>query len=224
MSFPPVRAVFFDAYGTIFDVHAPVTRLAEEIGPNAGAISELWRQKQLQYTWLRSLMGAYVDFAQVTVEALDYALTRYNVDNAALREKLLRAYLAVDAYPDAADALKSLRERNIITGILSNGSPGMLQHAVGSAMLGDVLDHVLSVDEVGIYKPHPSVYELVERRLGMARDAVAFVSANAWDAAGAAHFGFPVIHLNRSGDPFDNLPGAPLLTVRSLAEVAASIY
>lgn len=224
MSFPPVRAVFFDAYGTIFDVHAPMARLAEEFGPNAGAISELWRQKQLQYTWLRSLMGAYADFAQVTVEALDYALARYNADNAVLREKLLRAYLVVDAYPDAPDTLSALREQRLITGILSNGSPAMLQHAVGAAMLGDMLDHVVSVDEVGIYKPHTSVYELVERRLGMTRDAVAFVSANAWDAAGAAHFGFPVIHLNRSGEPFDNLPGTPLLTVQSLTEVAASIY
>lgn len=224
MPFPPVRAVFFDAYGTLFDVHAPIARLAEEIGPNAGAISELWRLKQLQYTWLRSLMGAHADFAQVTVEALDYALSHYRVENAALREQLLRLYLALDAYPDAADALNALRERRMITGILSNGSPGMLQHAVGSAMLGDLLDHVISVEDVGIYKPHPSVYGLVEQRLGMARDAVAFVSANGWDAAGAAHFGFNVIHLNRTGVAPENLPGAPLLTVGSLAEVATTIY
>lgn len=224
MSFPPVRAVFFDAYGTIFDVHAPMARLAEDIGPNAGAISELWRQKQLQYTWLRSLMGAYVDFAQITVEALDYALAYYRLNDTALREKLLRAYLVVDAYPDAADALTALRERHLITGILSNGSPAMLQHAVGAALLGDLLDELISADEVGIYKPHPSVYELVERRLDMTRDAIAFVSANAWDVAGAAHFGFPVIHLNRAGNAADNLPDAPLLTVQCLAEVAAAIY
>ena len=223
MTLPALKGVLFDAYGTLFDVHAPVARLAAEIGPNAAAISELWRAKQLQYTWLRSLMGAHADFAQVTADALDFALGQHGMADKALRDRLLGLYMTLDAYPDAVSALRALRERRIITGILSNGSPQMLASAVASAGLTDLLDHVLSVESVGIYKPHPRVYRLGEERLQLPASMIGFVSANGWDAAGAAFYGFTVIHLNRFGQPREILPAGPALVVKTLDEAAAAI-
>ena len=223
MTLPALKGVLFDAYGTLFDVHAPMTRLAAEIGPNAAAISELWRAKQLQYTWLRSLMGAHADFATVTADALDFALGQYGVTDKDVRDRLLGLYMTLDAYPDAVSALRALRERRIITGILSNGSPQMLASAVASAGLTDLLDHVLSVESVGIYKPHPRVYRLGEERLQLPASMIGFVSANGWDAAGAAFYGFTVIHLNRFGQPREILPAGPALVVKTLDEAAAAI-
>jgi 2-haloacid dehalogenase len=222
MALSPVKAVLFDAYGTLFDVHAPVARIASEIGPDASAISDLWRAKQLQYTWLRSLMGAHADFEAVTADALDFALGQYGVTDRALRDRLLGLYLTLDAYPDAISALKALRAKGIVTGILSNGSPHMLESAVTSAGLADLLDHVLSIESVGIYKPHPRVYRLGEERLQLPAGMIGFVSANGWDAAGAAHFGFKVIHLNRFNQPRENLPAKPALVLKALDEAAAA--
>ena len=223
MPIGPVKAVLFDAYGTLFDVHAPVAAVAAELGPNATAISELWRAKQLQYSWLRSLMGAHADFAAVTADALDYAFSQYGIDNPALREKLLGLYRTLDAYTDAASALRNLRSRGIVTGILSNGSPDMLEAAVASAGLIDLLDHVLSVESVNIYKPNARVYRLGEARLQLPANMIGFVSANGWDAAGAAFHGFQVVHLSRFGQPLERLPAKPALIVKTLDEAAAAI-
>jgi 2-haloacid dehalogenase len=223
MPLSPVKAVLFDAYGTLFDVNSPAAKLAAEIGPNAAALSDLWRAKQLQYTWLRSLMGAHADFAVVTADALDYALAKYRVNDPALRERLLGLYRTLDAYPDAVSALRKLRSRRIVTGILSNGSPEMLESAVVSAGLSTLLDHVLSVESVGIYKPHPRVYRLGEERLQLPASMIGFVSANGWDAAGAAHYGFRVIHLNRLDQPVEQLPAKPALIVKTLDEAAAAL-
>lgn len=219
MSLPPIRAFLFDAYGTLFDVHVPVAKLADKIGPDAAAISETWRAKQLQYTWLRSLMGAHADFEQVTADALDFALDQYGRNAPELRDRLLSLYLTLDAYPDAIAVLTALKQRGFTTGILSNGSPSMLGKAVTSAGLGDLLDHVLSVEEVGIYKPHPNVYRMAHRFLGLFKAEMGFVSANGWDAHGAAHYGFNVIHLNRTPQTPERLPGKPLQIVKSLSEI-----
>lgn len=219
MNFPPVRAVLFDAYGTLFNVHAPMAKLADEIGPDAGSISDLWRAKQLQYTWLRSLMGVHADFEQITAGALDFALGQYGRDTPELRDRLLSLYFTLDAYPDAISALSALRQQGIVTGILSNGSPSMLGKAVNSAGLGALLDHVLSVEEVGIYKPHPSVYRFGQERVGSAPGEIGFVSANGWDAHGAAQFGFAVIHLHRTPQTAERLPGKPLQIVQNLDEI-----
>jgi 2-haloacid dehalogenase len=223
MALTAVKAVLFDAYGTLFDVHAPMASIASEIGPNASAISEVWRNKQLQYTWLRSLMGAHADFDAVTADALDYAFDQYGVNDRTLRDRLLGLYRNLDAYPDAVSALRTLKSKGIITGILSNGSPNMLESAVHSAGLTDLLDHVLSVESVGIYKPHPRVYRLGEERLQLPASMIGFVSGNGWDGAGAAHYGFQVIRLNRFGLPAEKLPSGPALTVKSLDEAAAAI-
>lgn len=222
MTSSSIRAVLFDAYGTLFNVHGPVAKMAAELGEAADAISDLWRMKQLQYTWLRSLMGAHADFEAVTADALDYALAQHHVTDRTIRDRLLGLYLTLDAYPDAISALTTLRGKGIVTAILSNGSPKMLQSAVSSAGLTDLLDHVLSVESVGIYKPHPRVYRFGEQQVGCSGQAVGFVSANGWDAAGAAYYGFKVVHLNRFDQPPEKLPAGPALVLKSLDEAAAS--
>jgi 2-haloacid dehalogenase len=222
MTLAPVRAVLFDAFGTLFNVHGPVARLGSELGPNAVAISELWRAKQLQYSWLRSLMGAHADFEAVTAEALDFALAQFGVTAPALRDRLLALYLTLDAYPDAKSALQRLRGKAIVTGVLTNGTPQMIEAAVHASGLTDLLDHLLSVESVGIYKPHPRVYRLGEQRLQLPPGMIGFVTANGWDAAGAAHYGFKVVHLKRFDQPPERLPSGPAMTVKTLDEAAAA--
>jgi 2-haloacid dehalogenase len=221
--FNGIGACVFDAYGTLFDVHAPVAAVAARIGPNADALSRLWRQKQLEYTWLRSMMRAHADFWQVTGEALDYALAAYDIDDAALKRELMDLYMRLDAYPDAVEALQQLTAQGFATAILSNGSPAMLEAAVASARLADRLDHVISIEEVGTYKPDPRVYELAVRHTGVAADAICFVSANTWDAQGAAHFGFQVARIDRFGLKDEGLPGAPRALIKSLNELPAAL-
>jgi 2-haloacid dehalogenase len=203
-----VRACVFDAYGTLFDVHSAVARLRPQIGERANALSQLWRTKQLEYTWLRALMGHHADFWQVTGDALDYALARADVAPGAVRESLMRAYLALDAYPEVPGMLERLRGRALKLAILSNGEPRMLRAGAESAGIDHLLDAILSVEEVGIFKPHPKVYQLAVDRLGVRPDEIAFLSSNAWDVHGAACFGLRPVWINRFGAPLERLPGA----------------
>jgi len=205
MSAPPARVFVFDAYGTLFDVHAPVGRVAGDLGEQAQALSRLWRQKQLEYSWLRSLMGRHRDFWGITQDALDYALASFRIAAPSVRERLLACYRQVDAYPDARPLLEALKRRGHATAILSNGEPGMLQAAVANAGFADLLDAVLSVEEIGVFKPDPRVYGLVRTHFGAEPAATDFVSSNAWDAAGAAAFGFRVHWINRAEMPWENL-------------------
>ncbi len=218
-AFADIGACVFDAYGTLFDVHSAVGRSREALGDKADGVSALWRQKQLEYTWLRSLMGAYVDFWQVTGDGLDFALAANEVDDPDLRQRLMDLYLSLDAYPDVKDALDRLRQGGKKTAILSNGAPTMLQAAVRSADLGVRLDATLSVDELRIFKPDARVYRLAVDRLGVEAGRICFVSTNAWDACGAAHFGFNVAWLNRFGQKPERLPGAPAAVIATLAEL-----
>ena len=195
----------FDAYGTLFDVHAATRHHVERLGPDADDISQLWRTKQLQYTWLRSLMGRYVDFWQVTADALDYSLDQFKVDDAETRQLLLDAYLQLDCYPEVPDVLTQLKEQGIRCAILSNGSPNMLESVATSAGLDDLLDAVISVDSLSIFKPDPRVYQLAVDGLGVPADQISFQSSNAWDAVGAASFGFNVVWVNRFGQPTERL-------------------
>jgi 2-haloacid dehalogenase len=215
-----VTACVFDAYGTLFDVHSPLAAVAAELGDKGPAISELWRAKQLQYSWLRSLMGRYVDFAEITADALDYALAVHGIAERALRERLLELYRSLPAHDDAARCLAMVRDMGVRTGILSNGSPAMLGQAVASANLGALLDYVLSVDTVRTYKPSPEVYQLAVNAFGAERHAIAFVSGNGWDCAGAAAFGFKVIHVNRSSAVEERLGIGPRTTVANLTDAA----
>ncbi len=219
MSLSHCRACVFDAYGTLFDVTSPTQREAAVLGDRGVALAQLWRQKQLEYTWLRSLMGRHADFWQVTGDGLDYALATLGIVDPALRDRLMKLYLTLDAYPDVAACLERLRAGGRTTAILTNGSPATIDSAVASSGLGPLLDQVLSVESVGIFKPHRSVYQLAVDRLGVESSRICFVSTNSWDACGAADFGFQVVWLDRFGRQPDRLPGKPVATIKSLADL-----
>ena len=212
-----VRACVFDAYGTLFDVHGPLLKLAAEIGPEAENISKLWRQKQLEYTWLRSLMGVHTDFWHVTGDALDYALEFHGVNEPGLKDEIMALYLKLDAYPEVKEALQAVKSRGQRTAILSNGSPSMLESAVRHAGLDRLFDLVLSVEDVGIYKPSRRVYRHAMQKLVL-HDAssICFVSANTWDAQAAAQFGFQVVRVDRFGLKDDRIPGKPAAVIKDL--------
>jgi len=218
------RAFVFDAYGTLFDVHSVVT-LAEEIAPRQGAVlSQLWRTKQLEYTWLTSLMREpgveRADFAALTALALDYALAQLMIPLAAdARRRLLDAYTTLSPFPEAADALALLAPMPRI--ILSNGTLGMLRPLVDGSPLASHIDAILSVDGAGIYKPAPAVYQLAVDHLRLARDEIGFVSSNGWDAAGAKAFGFTTFWINRHGLPVERHAPEPDYVVGSLANIPA---
>jgi 2-haloacid dehalogenase len=201
-------AVVFDAYGTLFDVHAAVQRHAEAVGPDAPHLSEIWRNKQLEYSWTASLMGRYRSFWSMTEEALDYALARHPRVDRALRDRLLDAYRDLAAYPEVPETLRRLRASGLRTAILSNGNAEMLARAVAAAGLGDHLDAVLSVDAARVFKTAPAAYAIVLDHLGLARGDVLFCSSNRWDVAGAASYGFATAWLNRTGlpDEYAELP------------------
>ena len=217
--FASVKACVFDAYGTLFDVHSAVRRGGQALGDKATAVSELWRQKQLEYTWLRSLMGTHVDFWQVTSEGLDFALTAAGVEDKALHDKLMDLYLSLDAYEEVKSTLEVLKANGLQTAILSNGSPKMLEAAVTSAGLSGLLDANLSVEEVGIYKPDARVYQLTLDQLKVQKSEVCFLSSNCWDAKGAAHFGFNVAWINRFDREVERLPGDLATTIHRLDDL-----
>ena len=214
-----ISVCVFDAYGTLFDLSAIVETCREQLGELATRLSETWRRKQLEYTWLRSLMGRHTDFWHVTGESLDYAMKTLGIGDMALRARLMEAYLTPAAYPEARSALEALKAAGHRLAILSNGSPSMLTSATMATGLDVLLDEVLSVESVGVFKPHPSVYALVQDRFDAPPANVAFMSANGWDAAGAAAFGFHVVWVNRAGLPREILPAGPQLEVHSLAEL-----
>jgi 2-haloacid dehalogenase len=193
------RAFVFDAYGTLFDVHAAIGRHRAAAGPDADRFSEIWRSKQLEYTWTLTLAGRYVDFWTLTERALDFAFARLPSVNRALRPELLDAYWTLEAFTDARAAPRGLKARGLSTAILSNGTPKMLAAAVDAAGIGGDIDAVLSVDAIRCYKPRPEVYALVTERFGIAPADVVFVSSNRWDVMGAASFGFRTAWINRTG-------------------------
>lgn len=216
-----IEACAFDAYGTLFDVASPARGCIDALGDKADALAAQWRTAQLEYTWLRTLMGKHADFWEVTGEALDYAMDAVGVTGAALRKRLMDLYLTLAAYPDAKVALRALRRTERPAAILSNGSPRMLAAAVRSADLDALLDHVLSIEEVGVYKPHPRVYQLAVDRLHVAAEHICFVSSNGWDVAGASAFGMKAVWVNRSGSKRERLPGGPVAEIGRLDELPA---
>ncbi len=191
----------FDAYGTLFDVHSAVARHRDLVGPQAERLSELWRTKQLEYTWTRSLMGAYRDFDLLTQDALDFAAARCGGISDEARKTLLKAYETLDAYADVAPTLAALRAQGAKTVILSNGTSAALERAVRSAGLQDLLDPPLSADALKIFKTAPAIYQMACDRYGVGPDQVSFQSSNRWDVAGAAKFGFHAVWINRTGAP-----------------------
>ncbi len=219
-----ITTCIFDAYGTLFDVTAAARIAAQEPGREAfaakwPAIAADWRAKQLQYTWLRAASDTHLNFWRVTQDGLDYALEAANMTNPELRDRLLALYWELSAFPEVPAMLKALKAAGLKTGILSNGTPRMLSGAVESASIGGLLDAVLSVEKLGVFKPHPSVYRMVDGHFCVQPQQVLFVSSNGWDASFAAHHGFQTVWVNRNAEPMDRLPSAPQHSMQDLTDI-----
>ncbi|MBI5898593.1 MAG: haloacid dehalogenase type II [Rhodocyclales bacterium] len=216
---PDIAACVFDAYGTLFDFNTAAAGARDELGDDWQKLSELWRLKQLQYTWLRGLAGHHAEFWQVTGDALDFALSQLNIDKPGLRARLMDLYLRLGAYPDVPAMLATLKARGLKLAILSNGSPAMLAAVVRNAGLEGVFDAVLSVEEVGVFKPHPSVYALAARHLQLPPERICFLSSNGWDAHSAKAYGFRVLWCNRFGQAPERIPATPDGEIGQLSEL-----
>ncbi len=214
-----IEACVFDAYGTLFDVNSAARSAQDSLGEKWQPLAELWRAKQLQYTWLRGLAGHHADFWQVTGDALDFALSTLKLDDPALRARLMNLYLILSAYPEVPDTLNRLKAAGMKLAILSNGTPAMLAAAVANAGITDLFDAILSVEEVKIYKPHPSVYGLACSRLKVAASRICFLSSNGWDAYSAKAFGFRALWCNRFGQAPEWIPETPDAQITTLAEL-----
>lgn len=216
-----IDAVVFDLYGTLLEVSS-VGRTVAKVTSDPAAFVDLWRTKQLEYTWLRSLMGRYQNFWATTGDALDYTLDGFGiVVDDDVRAELLHAWIDVRPYPEVPDALRALAPRTLA--VLSNGSPDMLHAGIAAAGLTDVFAHVLSVDEVQTFKPYPAVYQLAVKALGVPTERILFVSSNGWDAAGARAFGFPVAWINRTGAPLERLGAPPSLVATDLSALTREL-
>ena len=215
--FRDIKVCVFDAYGTLFDFNSAAERCRDVLGDKTDDLSALWRSKQLQYTWLRGMMGKHKPFREVTGDALDFALQTLKVNERSLRNRLMDLYDHIQAFPEVPEVLRALKKAGISTAILSNGSPDMLEAAVRHTGIGDDLDAVLSVEAVGVYKPHPSVYEFAARHFGVPLPEVSFQSSNAWDAVAAATFGMRVVWCNRYGQQRERLTAEPDVEVETLS-------
>jgi 2-haloacid dehalogenase len=218
-----IQACVFDAYGTLFDFASAARGCADVLGDAVSRVSALWRDKQLQYTWLRAAQGRHADFWQVTGDALDVTLETLGLARPGLRERLMQLYLALEPFPEVPGMLATLRRAGLKVAILSNGTPAMLDAVVGGAGLGAMFDAVLSVEAVGAFKPDPRVYRLAVDRLGCPAAGIAFQSSNAWDAHAASAFGMQVVWCNRYGQCRERLPGAPDREIATLADLPALV-
>ena len=214
-----VQACVFDAYGTLFDFASAARRCRDMLGDSFEKLTALWREKQLQYTWLRAAQGRHADFWQVTGDALDFSLETLMLDQRGLRDRLMELYLTLDTFPEVQGVLKDLKAAGLKTAILSNGTPAMLESAVKNARIDSLLDAVLSVEEVGVYKPDPRVYQLAVDQLGIPASQISFQSSNAWDAYAASSFGMKVVWCNRYRQRKERLPGNPDQEIETLAEL-----
>ena len=219
-----IKACVFDAYGTLFDVHSAVGQHRHRLGDSADPVSILWRTKQLEYTWLRSLMGHHADFWQVTGDALDFAFDMHHIDDSDLRRDLMDAYLKLDCYPEVPAALGALKDRGMRLAILSNGTPAMLEAAVKNSGIQGLIEKNFSVEEVGIFKPDPRVYRIAVDGLPVKPEEIVFQSSNAWDAAGASAFGFKVAWVNRFGQSRERLPGRPDAEIGDLMKLPDLLF
>ena len=214
-----IKACVFDAYGTLFDVHSAVGKHRERLGEIADQVSAVWRTKQLEYTWLRSLMGRHADFWQVTRDALEFAFEMHAVKDSELSADLMDAYLQLTCYPEVPEALSELNKRGFVIAILSNGTPAMLEAAVKNSRLEEIIPLIFSVETAGIFKPDPRVYQIAVDELRVKPEEIVFQSSNAWDAAGAAAYGFKVAWVNRFGQSPERLPGKPHVEIKNLSEL-----
>ena len=213
-----IKAIIFDAYGTLFDVNSAAEKCKDKIGDKWEAFANYWRTTQLEYTWLRSLMKRHKDFWQVTEDSLDKSMKVFNIDNS-MRNELLDLYKILSPYPEVPEILKSLKEKDYKLSILSNGTPSLLKELVKSNNIENLFDDIFSIEEVGIYKPDSKVYDLPIKKYKIENNEVAFLSANTWDVSGGGNYGFNSIWVNRNNSIFDNLDYKPQYEVKSLKEL-----
>jgi 2-haloacid dehalogenase len=214
------EACVFDVYGTLLDVGSAVAREAAAVGARAAELQALWRRKQLEYSWLHTMMRRPANFWQLTEAALDHSLEALGLDGDRLREPLLAAYRQLDAYPEVPAAMRALRARGLTTAVLSNGNMSMLETSLGAAGITDLIDKVLSAEDCRLFKPAPEVYQIASRALVLPASSIVFFSANGWDVHGAASFGLRAVWVNRTRSPPERLPGEPVATIPTLTGVA----
>ncbi|MFL2525809.1 MAG: haloacid dehalogenase type II [Pelagibacteraceae bacterium] len=218
MKIKNIKVCAFDAYGTCFDINSAAQNLAKEIGKDWLGFSTTWRTVQLEYTWLRSLMKKHEDFWRVTEDSLDFAMESHKIDKK-FRSKLLELYKKLNSYPELVMCLKHLKEKNVKTCILSNGSPSLLDELTVHAKVKELFDDLISIEDVGIYKPHPKVYELVTKKYNCKPEEVCFLSSNTWDIVGGGTFGYQSIWVDRFGKTFDKLGYQPKFKIKDLSEL-----
>ncbi len=217
-----IKAIIFDAYGTLFDVNSAAEKCKDKIGAKWEGFANFWRTTQLEYTWLRSLMGRYKNFWQITEDSLDKSMKTFNID-ASMKNELLNLYKVLSPYKEVSETLKKLKVKNFKLAILSNGTPSLLKELVESNNLDDLFDDLFSVEEVGIYKPNSKVYDLPIKKYKIKNNEVAFLSANTWDVSGGGNYGFHSIWVNRNNNIFDNLDYKPTHQVKDLSELVGLI-
>ena len=213
-----IKAIIFDAYGTLFDVNSAARKCKGKIGDKWEAFANYWRTTQLEYTWLRSLMNRHKDFWQVTEDSLDKSMKAFKIDPS-MRNELLDLYKILSAFPEVTEVLKNLKEKNYKLAILSNGTPSLLNELVTSNNLDNIFDDIFSIEKVGIYKPDSKVYDLPIKKYQIKKDEVAFLSANTWDVSGGGNYGYSSIWVNRNNNIFDNLDYKPKNEVKNLKQL-----
>ena len=213
-----IKAIIFDAYGTLFDVNSAAEKCKEKLGDKWEGFANYWRTTQLEYTWLRSLMRRHKDFWQITEDSLDKSMNFYNIDNS-MRSELLNLYKVLSPFTEVKDALNKLKQSNYKLAILSNGTPNLLNELVVSNGLKDIFDDIFSVEEVGIFKPDSKVYDLPINKYNIEKDKVLFLSANTWDVSGAGNYGYNTVWVNRNNNIFDKLDFEPNQQISNLSEL-----
>jgi len=213
-----VKAIIFDAYGTLFDVNSAAEKCKDKIGSKWEPFANFWRTTQLEYTWLRSLMERHKDFWQVTEDSLDKSMKAFNID-LSMKDELLNLYKVLSPYKEVPETLKALKEKKFKLAILSNGTPSLLNELVKSNNLNNLFDDIFSIEEVGVYKPNSKVYDIPVKKYKIKKDEIAFLSANTWDVSGGGNYGYQAIWVNRNNNIFDNLDYKPISEIKSLKEL-----
>ena len=213
-----VKAIIFDAYGTLFDVNSAAEKCKDKIGDKWEPFANFWRTTQLEYTWLRSLMGRHKDFWQVTEDSLDKSMKAFNIDSS-MKNELLNLYKILSPYKEVSETLKALKEKKFKLAILSNGTPSLLNELVKSNNLNNLFDDIFSIEEVGVYKPDSKVYDIPVKKYKIKKDEIAFLSANTWNVSGGGNYGYQAIWVNRNNNIFDNLDYKPTNEIKSLKEL-----
>ena len=213
-----IKAIIFDAYGTLFDVNSAAEKCKDKIGDKWEPFANFWRTTQLEYTWLRSLMGRHKDFWQVTEDSLDKSMKAFNIDSS-MKNELLNLYKILSPYKEVSETLKALKEKKFKLAILSNGTPSLLNELVKKNNLNDLFDDIFSIEEVGVYKPDSKVYDIPVKKYKIKKDEIAFLSANTWDVSGGGNYGYQAIWVNRNNNIFDNLDYKPTNEIKSLKEL-----